>query len=227
MKNWGFTLNKSVLSTVLVGSVTLLAACTSGMPGQQERRPGYEQVFVPSALTQGRVICSALDPRNASTVPGCSSVGMVSNQEYMSQKGEVFSIAYSEGSVACGLLRSEYHQPRIVPECFIWQKLPASSEQAQTLRTRSASLSSPSEPESVDIGSQTGSTGTSVTIERDEDVETVTSQATAGNLSASVTRVTDNSTGNHRTVFNEGTANEWTAEYDAQTGRTTRVEDGK
>lgn len=217
---------KSVLPVVAIGGIALLAGCTSGIHPQTERRAGYEQVLVPSALTRARVLCSSLDPRSANTVAGCSSVGMISNQEFAPQKGHEHTAPYSDGAVACGLLRSEFHQPWIVPECFIWRKLPqiaGSGSGSGSIQTGPSRSSAPAEPSVVQAGSSTGNTQTSVSVVRDEKQETVNTSAKAGNVNTSVSRVTDTSTGNQTVVFNEGTANEWSANFDAATGAVTRV----
>lgn len=207
-----------ILPVFALGTAALLAACAPGGPFQQERRPGYERVLDASATTRGRVICSALDPRTAATVPGCQGVGGITNDEFVPAKGEEFSIAYSEGPVTCGQLRPEFRLSEIVPECFVWRKLPESGSLAPS--SPSSPPASPSED--VHTAVETENTMTSVSITHDEESTSVRSAARAGNVNVSTERVTDTRTGAESVTFNEGTANEWSAVRDAG-GSFTRV----
>ena len=214
--------NPSISIIGLGVAVAIVSGCAAGNNASGDSRPGYERVFAPGAMTHQRVACSSLDPRRSNQVPGCIGSDGITVQDFNPGKGELVQIAYSDAGVPCGALRPEFAAVALFPECFVWRKLPT-VEGGGGPRPPAPAPAPPPDPSEVPTSASTPDTATSVSVVRDEETETVNSQATAGSVNAQVTRVTDAS-GNTRASFGNPSG-EWSAEYDSETGQWSRVSD--
>lgn len=215
----GPALTKSILTVTALGAIALVAGCATYDESIQADRPGYERVFSPDAMTRGRISCAAIDPAVVASVPGCEPGEPLPLGKGVPAPGsgqEDAQAIFSRASISCGMLGQSFQDVSIVPECFVWRRLPD--------RMHFVPPPPPPEPEPeptvVDKTNTVANTTTSVSYFDDGVTQQAAVAAQAGDVSVSAQMGRDES-GNMTATLGTGD-NQWSAVFDASTGQWSR-----